>query len=318
MGSLAIELLRQLTRCGPQRAQDLAAACAATPGRIGCCLARLRAAGVVEETPRGLQLTAPFDFLCAAHIRAALGALAMDVQVADACESTNSTLLAEAAGAQPKLLLAEEQTAGRGRRGRRWVCGVGAGLTLSLRATLHRAPREAQGLSLAVGVAVCRALRSLGTDEAALKWPNDVLVGGAKLGGILIETRLQRQALTVVVGIGINCRLSPGLEGRLRRRIAALEDVLQPLPSRNALAARLALETLQALRAFETAGLAAFRHEWEAMHAHAGQRLRVRLADGRILAGLADGLCEDGGLRLRTRAGVRAVRSGQVVSARAA
>ena len=124
--------------------------------------------------------------------------------------------------------------------------------------------------------------------------------------------------MNAVTGIGINCRTTPGLEARLGRRIAALQEFAEHLPSRNAIAARVAGELLAALDAFEAHGLVAFKDEWEAMHAYAGQRLRVRLADGRVLAGVADGLAEDGGLRLRTRAGVRSVRSGRVVSARAA
>lgn len=318
MGSLAIDLLRQLTRHGPRPAQALAVACAATAGRTASCLARLTAAGLLEHAPDGVRLVGPFDFLDADRIREALGDTLLDVHVVDACASTNSKLLGEAPSEQPRLLLAEEQTAGRGRHGRRWLCGVGAGLTLSLRDRVQRTPRELAGLSLAVGVAVARALRALGASEVALKWPNDLVVGSAKLGGILVETRSQGDAFVAVVGVGINCRASPGLEARLRRRLTALEEVVRPLPSRNALAGRLALDVLEALRAFDAGGLGPFKHDWEAMHAHAGQRLRVRLADGRMLAGVADGLCDDGGLRLRTRTGVRAVHSGRVLSAKTA
>ena len=182
----------------------------------------------------------------------------------------------------------------------------------------RRAPRELAALPLAAGVATVRALRGLGAADAALKWPNDLLVRGAKIGGILIETRSQGGEVITVSGVGINCRPTPGLEARLGRRIASLEEFVEHLPSRNGVAARVAGELLAALDEFDAHGLAAFKAEWEAMHAYAGQRLRVRLADGRVLAGIADGLADDGGLRLRTRAGVRAVRSGRVVSARAA
>ena len=317
MRSLDVDLLRELTRHGPQPVRALASACAATAAKTERCLAQLAAAGLVVPAAGGLRLTAPFDFLSADRIRAALAAPELQIEVVDACPSTNSVLLA-GSDQPPALLLAEEQTAGRGRRGRRWICGVGAGLTFSLRRRLRRPAREIKGLSLAVGVAVARALRGLGAAEAALKWPNDLLVGGAKLGGILVETRIQADAVTAVVGIGVNCRASPGLEARLRRRVAALEDFVRPLPSRNLVVTRIVAEVLRALETFDAEGLAPFRGDWEAMHAHAGQRLRVRLADGRVLAGVADGLCEDGGLRLRTRSGMRAVTSGRVVSSRAA
>lgn len=317
MRSLSIELLRELARDGPRRVATLASACAVTRGRAGGCLARLVASGSVRAIGTELQLAAPFDFLVPERVREALGVAELEVEVVDACPSTNSALM-NRGDALPRLLLAEEQTAGRGRRGRRWICCVGSGLTFSVRRQLRRSPREIQGLSLAVGVSIARALRALGAVETQLKWPNDLLVGGAKLGGILVETRVQSESVTAVVGVGINCRASAGLEARLGRRIAVLEDFVHPLPSRNALAARLVGEIWRALQTFDAEGLAPFRAEWEMLHAHAGQRVRIRLADGRVLAGVADGLCEDGGLRLRTRAGLRSVRTGRVLSVRSA
>jgi BirA family transcriptional regulator, biotin operon repressor / biotin---[acetyl-CoA-carboxylase] ligase len=240
----------------------------------------------------------------------------VEVRVLGRCTSTNDLLLAEAP-ARPVLLAAEEQTAGRGRRGRRWYAAPGAALTFSLCRTIRRPLRELPGLALAAGVAVVRALRALGVRRAALKWPNDLVVDDAKLGGILVETRSRGGGALVVIGVGINCRRDAGLELRLRRRIAALERYIE-LPARNALAARLGAELVAALELFEARGLEPLRREWERLDAHAGRRLRVRLADGRVVSGVARGLAEDGGLRLATRAGVRAVRSGRVVSSRPA
>src|SRR6266478_1130751 len=112
----------------------------------------------------------------------------VEVRVVQRCASTNSVLL-KGPCTGPVLLAAEEQTAGRGRRGRRWHSAPGAGITFSLSRSLQRPAREAAGLSLVAGVALARALRALGVAQAALKWPNDLLVNGAKLGGILVETR---------------------------------------------------------------------------------------------------------------------------------
>ncbi|MGH8747025.1 MAG: biotin--[acetyl-CoA-carboxylase] ligase [Burkholderiales bacterium] len=320
MHSLAIALLRVLDVQDPRPMRELAAACDARIGEVERCLARLEHTGLVTTGHSAARLAAPFDVLDAAVISRRLGprAAGLRIDVADACLSTSSTLLADAATPGPRLLLAEEQLAGRGRRGRRWLSCVGAALTMSLRRGFHRSPSELAALPLAAGVAAVRALRALGAADAALKWPNDLLVRGGKVGGILIETRLRGRELIAVTGIGINCRATPGLQARLRRRVAALEEFMDPMPSRNAIAVRVAAELLAAFDAFDAHGLAAFKQEWEAMHAYAGQRLRVRLADGRVLAGVADGLAEDGGLRLRTRAGMRAIRSGRVVSARAA
>lgn len=176
---------------------------------------------------------------------------------------------------------------------------------------------ELPGVSLVAGVAAVRALRALGASRVALKWPNDLVVDDAKLGGILVETRARAGGALVVIGIGINCRRDAALELRLRRRIAALDRFLAS-PERNVVIARVGAELIQALDQFEAQGLEPLRREWERLDAHAGQRLRVRLADGRTVTGLARGLAEDGGLRLATRSGVRAVRSGRVLSARPA
>jgi BirA family biotin operon repressor/biotin-[acetyl-CoA-carboxylase] ligase len=162
-----------------------------------------------------------------------------------------------------------------------------------------------------------RTLRALGASRVALKWPNDLVADDAKLGGILIETRARTGGALAVIGIGINYRRDAALELRLRRRLAALERLIPP-PPRTVVIARLGAELMQALDLFEGHGLEALRRDWERLDAHAGQRVTVRLADGRTVTGVARGLAEDGGLRLATRGGLRAVRSGRVVSARPA
>jgi BirA family biotin operon repressor/biotin-[acetyl-CoA-carboxylase] ligase len=244
------------------------------------------------------------------------GAIALpgfEVRVLGRCGSTNAVLLKERKGGL--LLAAEEQTAGRGRRGRRWYSARGNGVTFSLSRTMRRPLREIAGLSLVAGVAVARALRALGV-QAALKWPNDVVVGEAKLGGILVETRGNEREILAVIGVGINCRRDAALERRLRRPLASLDQFIAV--DRNRILERVAASLAEALQVFESRGLEPLRREWEAMDAHAGARLRVRLADGRVLTGVARGLDGDGGLRLETSSGLRAVRSGRVLSARPA
>jgi len=238
----------------------------------------------------------------------------VEVRVVARCASTNAVLLADDLR-RPALLAADEQTAGRGRRGRRWHSPPGCGALFSLGLALARPARELSGLSIVAGVAAVRALRALGAAETALKWPNDLLLDGAKLGGILVETRAQGAGSAAVIGIGVNWRRAPGLAARLRRRIAALQDGLQPLPPRNAVIGALAREVLAALRAFDAAGFEPFRGDWDAVHAYAGRALRVRLADGRVFAGVAAGLAVDGALQLRTRTGLRTVRNGRVAPA---
>ena len=217
----------------------------------------------------------------------------LEVRVLERCASTNAVLLAERPD-HPVLLAAEEQTAGRGQRGRRWHSAPGAGATFSVLRRMRCAPKVLAGLSLAVGVAAARALRAIGARDVALKWPNDLLAGGkhagAKLGGVLIQTRVQGGEILAAVGIGINCRPVSALGARLLRKLIALDDLLQPPPERNAVIAAVAREVLAALQAYERSGLAAFAEDWRALHAHEGRRLRVRLADGRTLSGVAAGL----------------------------
>ena len=235
---------------------------------------------------------------------AAIAVPGVEVRVVERCTSTNDLALRQS---RALLVAAEEQTAGRGRRGRRWH---GAGITFSLGRRIERPVRELAALSLVAGVAAARALRGLGAD-VSLKWPNDLVMAGGKLGGILVETRNGNYA---VIGVGINYRRVPGLQGKVKQPMAFLDlDV-----PRNEVIRRIAAALLEAIGEFERRGLDGLRGEWQAMHAHAGQRVRVRLADGRVMSGTAGGLAADGSLRLLTRRGVHAVRSGRVVSARAA
>lgn len=239
----------------------------------------------------------------------------VEVRVVERCGSTNSELLQERGGL-PVLLAAEQQSAGRGRRGRRWHSVPGADVAFSLARCLARPARELAPLSLVAGVAAASALRTLGVGQASLKWPNDLMVHGAKLGGILVETRAEGAVTRAVIGIGINCHRKADLEKRLRRRIASLEDFV-PV-ARNVVIQQVGRALMTALDRFEESGFDAARREWERMDGNAGQRLRVRLADGRSICGIGGGVAADGALRLLTRQGERNVRSGRIVSARPA
>jgi len=231
----------------------------------------------------------------------------IEVRKLERCTSTNAVLLAE--GKPGVLLVAQEQTAGRGRRGKRWYSAPGAGVTFSLSAEITK---PEPGLSVLAGVAAARALRALGVRQVALKWPNDLLVDGAKLGGILVEMR----GRLAVFGFGINCRSDASLERRLKRPIAALDQFIAVEGSR--VIERVAASLLEALATLRASGLEPLMREWEQMDAHAGQRLRVRLADGRVLSGLARGLDRDGGLCLETSQGLRAVYGGRILIRRKA
>ena len=170
---------------------------------------------------------------------AALGQRAchFDIDLLEQCDSTNSVLLAraETGAASGSVVVARAQNAGRGRRGRAWISAVGDSLTFSL---LWRLPHGVQpaGLSLAAGLAVARALEkvsSVGAGDtpsfmpAQLKWPNDILLDGRKLGGILVELLpgATHGSNVAVIGCGINLRLPAAMPDELRAQSAAVSDV---------------------------------------------------------------------------------------------
>jgi BirA family biotin operon repressor/biotin-[acetyl-CoA-carboxylase] ligase len=176
----------------------------------------------------------------------------LEIKVLERCASTNAVLLARKSD-RPLLLAAEEQTAGRGRHGRRWRSARGKGATFSIVRRMRCSPRALAGLSVAVGVAAARALRALGARGVTLKWPNDLMARRRKLGGILIETRSSSAGTQVVVGIGINCRRQPSLQTRLGRGVAALEELLRRPASRNAVIGAVGRSVLATLADWERA-----------------------------------------------------------------
>ena len=220
-----------------------------------------------------------------------------DVDVLAECSSSNDVLLARAAqgAGTGTVVVAEVQTAGRGRRDRRWYASAESGLTFSLLWYFGQSSARLSGLSLVVGLAVSRALNAFGVADVCLKWPNDVLWDNRKLAGILVELVRERRGLGAVIGIGLNL-MSPRSAGFAKDTAAALSEVLQPLPAREALLAKLLAELSQLLDEFSNQGFAVFREAWQASHAWQNQSVRV-VRDGVLVAeGLCGGVDVDGAL----------------------
>ena len=302
-------LLALLATDEPRSSSWLARALDAAESEIAAGIEHLRALGIdVAAAPQGFRLKEGhrLELLDADAIRAALrdAARLHRLEVLFEVDSTNTRLL-ERPGPPSGFAdaaLAEVQNAGRGRQGRRWISPFGASLALSLGWTFSDDERVDSTLSLAVGVAVCRALGGLGARGMRLKWPNDVWFEDRKLGGVLVETRMGGGTAQAVVGIGLNLHLS----AESRRQIGTLPgtpelaalDTACPSPlSRNALAAALLTELLSMLPLFERHGFAAFRDEWRSLDALRGRPARVQLAEGAV-EGIACGVDEDGGLLL--------------------
>lgn len=211
----------------------------------------------------------------------------------------------------PVLLAAEAQTAGRGRAGRSWLAAPGDSLCFSIGWPLHGPVARLAGLPLAVGVAIAQTLREAG-HPVTLKWPNDLLLDGEKLGGILVETVAQRAEAAgpqwVVIGIGLNVHANPDRDAGIGHPVAALGRGID----RNALLASLADALAQAMHQFDAEGLAPFIDRWQRWHAFAG--LPVAIVDhGRQLhEGVARGIDASGCLLLEAASGTLAIAAGDV------
>ncbi|MBI5899970.1 MAG: biotin--[acetyl-CoA-carboxylase] ligase [Rhodocyclales bacterium] len=246
-----------------------------------------------------------------AAIAARLGPAArrFDIDVLDSCDSTNAVLLARAEAGAPSgtVVVAREQTAGRGRRGRSWFASPGDSLTFSL---LWRfAPGTAPaGLSLAVGLAVADAMTKVGAHGTALKWPNDILKDGRKLGGILVEL-LPGAPHAAVIGIGLNLRLAATMPNELRVASAALD---LPDADPNALYALLLTRLLERLEQFATSGFAPMRDAWTVRHAYQDAPVVLSADFGAARQGICRGVDADGALLLESEGRVERVLSGEV------
>ena len=227
---------------------------------------------------KGYRLAQPLEFLDAALLRARLERSRVRVQVVDQVESTSTQLLqmAAAGAASGTCLAAEWQSAGRGRRGRSWVSGLGASLTFSLLWRFERGVGHLGGLSLAIGLSVARTLRALGVARAQVKWPNDVVCDFRKLAGVLVETSGEMQGPSVaVIGIGVNYRLGDAVLERIDQPTTDVLRCAEQAISRNELLAALLADLAGVLARFEREGFAPLRAGWRALHAFEGRTVRV-------------------------------------------
>lgn len=301
----------------------LAQHCAVSRSAIWKAVSALRALGVQVEAVanRGYRAPAATPLLDAGRIGALLPrATASQLRQGRACWSTGSTNadLLQGPPAPPgrfDFLTAEYQSAGRGRRTRRWFAPPGGALCLSIGWSFAVLPADIGALSLAIGVCVLRALESVGQPGAALKWPNDVVVGTGKLGGILIELRAEGGGpAQVVIGVGLNVALGERMLQLVHSsgtRAADLSALAGGGCERNRLAAALLHACVAGLAQFERSGFMGFMSEWRAADALAGKAVIVD-AEGAPIAGHARGIDVGGALCVQTREGLRRFVTGDV------
>lgn len=264
---------------------------------------------------RGYRLARPLQWLDAAEVSRRLAGEALQIEILDSAPSSNALLLQRSAQGAPSgsVLAVEWQTAGRGRRGRTWHSGLGDALTFSVLWRFDGGLAALSGLSLAVGVAMMRALRELGVAGAGLKWPNDVLLDEGKLAGILIEAQGDMLGPSaVVIGIGINLEVPESLRERIEQKVSDLSAHPAVRSERNQVLAVSLRHLAAVLRGFGKGGFAPLRDEWERHHVHQGRSVRLLLPDGTQVSGTAGGVTDEGVLRLLGDGGERLFNAGEV------
>ncbi|MDX2217975.1 MAG: biotin--[acetyl-CoA-carboxylase] ligase [Burkholderiales bacterium] len=318
-GSLTFRLLKELATGGFQSGTVLAEKLGVSRSAVSDALKDVEdhfGIALFRVQKKGYKLPEPIEFLDPVEIGRHLGAEAaarIKLDLREEATSTNSLLMDRAeTAANGTVLIAEHQTAGRGRLGRAWQSCLGGGLTFSI---LWRFPGGAgslAGLSLAVAVAVLRGLRAARVPGVEVKWPNDLISGFRKVGGILIETQGDMLGpSTAVIGIGLNFRLPDEVKDRIDQPVADLVS-LAPGASRNRVFAEVLKALVAVLEEFEREGFAPFRAEWDAAHAYQGRPVRVQRPGEPEMAGEVEGIAGDGALLVRVGLLVQRLNSAEI------
>lgn len=270
-----------------------------------------------QRPGRGYWLDQPLDLLDQQRIQRALGKSAAaridPLQIELAVTSTNDLLRQSAAPREPKFraLLAEYQSAGRGRQGKSWQAPLGGALLLSMAQQVTGGVGRVAGLSLVIGVAIRRALADAGIEDIRLKWPNDVYHADRKLAGVLVELDGDiGGSCQWVAGIGLNCRLgdNPGVD----QPWTDLSRLSESPPDRSRLAGVLLQQLVTAVDQLACDGLPGLLDEWRDADLLRGRDIAIVSPGAQTLSGVAAGVDEAGALLLKTSAGTQRVNAGSV------
>lgn len=304
--------------------EELATALGVTRAAIWKQVGELRGRGFAIESldRRGYRLHSPIELLDASIIRRAAEsggrALPADMEVLFEVDSTNDYLYGRPASRAgcPKVVFAELQYAGRGRRGRDWRAPPGSGLTLSIGWSFEEMPADLPALPLAMGVCVIRVLRQAGAMQAMLKWPNDIVADHCKLGGLLVQLRSEVGGPAyAVVGLGLNLSLPADLAEAVHSDggipATDLRALMGRVPARNELGANLAAAMIDGLELFGREGFPAFVEDWRRFDSLLDSPVRLVHGDS-CLEGMARGADADGALRLECKGRIERFFSGDV------
>lgn len=235
--------------------------------------------------------------------------------IKDTIDSTNRYILErlDSSTTRPLVCLAESQTTGRGRRGRRWISPYASNLYLSIGWHHAAGPQSFAGLSLAMGVAVMRVLSQYRSTGIGLKWPNDIIADGKKLGGILIEMAGDASGpCSLVVGLGLNVRM-PATQGQdIDQPWVDLSTLLgQSTPSRNELAAGLITEMCTIINEYPEVGFRHYQTEWQQWDQYRNKTVSI-IQGERHQQGTVSGVDQQGNLLLKTARGIQSFNAGEI------
>lgn len=285
-------------------------------------LQRLAEQGVVIESVkgRGYRIPGGIDLLDSNHIRARivpeLQGVISQIEVHRSVDSTNAYISALAERGHGVVCLAEQQTGGKGRRGRAWISPFGRNIYLSVGWSFEGGAASLEGLSLAVGVALCRAISARCGDQEALglKWPNDVLYQGRKLAGILLEMTGDPNGLChVVIGIGINQGMAPSHGEAIDQPWADISEFSRV--ARSDLAAELVNQLIPILASYPTSGFHCYLDEWRQYDLCRDKEV-VLTTPARNIMGRAMGVSKGGAILIEGEDGVVKEYSGGEISLR--
>ena len=319
IGSLTFLALRQLADGRFHSGEAVSRALGRSRASLSEALKKAPALGVevFSVRGRGSRLATPLEFLDAAAGMGGLGswsgsesrsgseslsgtsAPTISLRVIDEVDSTSTHVLSLAAAGAPSgtCVAAEWQSAGRGRRGRSWVAALGGSIMFSLLWRFERGAGHLGGLSLAVGLAIAKALKAHGVERVQVKWPNDLVIDSRKLAGILVETSGEMAGPTVaVIGVGVNYRLPAPILDQIDQPVVDVTSAAAVAPTRNQLLAAMLEELRSTLTAFERDGFEPMREEWTRLHAYQGKLVRVLPAGDPPYEATVDGVAADGTL----------------------
>jgi len=240
------------------------------------------------------------------------------IEVLPRIDSTNSYLKAQSAPppGQFRIVIAEHQTAGRGRHDKQWISSPGGSLCLSLAYRFQQTPPDLPALTLALGVGIVGALSDMGIADVALKWPNDVLVGDSKLGGILTETLFRGEGdATVIAGVGLNVDLRAFVDAieapAWADSATSLQQVMENPPSREHLSEIVIGSLMSTFKMFEKHGFNAFAERFDDYDWLRNKSICIATPEGSV-SGIAAGISDGGALLVETTSGAREIHTGSI------